>query len=196
MLFKRKEPLSIGRRVRNALWPTRSFDRSMRYMFYRLARIKSTPHSIALGCAAGVFAIFTPFFGFQMLLAAVLAVVLRGNVFASQVGTFAGNPITYPLIWVSTFTLGSIFLGNPANADLSHFQSGAQALGESLTSGSPDGIATAVQGLWPVLKPMALGALVLGGAISAIIYVFIRRLLELQKSAQRPVPAKTAASLR
>jgi len=196
MLLKRRQPLSLVVRVRNALWPTRSFERSIRYMFLRLARIRATPHSIALGCAAGVFAIFTPFFGFQMLLAALLAIVLRGNVFASQVGTFAGNPITYPLIWVSTFTLGSIFLGNPANADLSHFQTGAQALGESLTSGSRDSIATAVQGLWPVLKPMALGALLLGGAVSGVIYVLIRRLLELQKSAQRPAPVKTAASLR
>src|SRR5579871_6265716 len=100
MLFKRRKPLTLLQRLRSALWPTRSFERSFRYMVLRLWRIPASPHSIALGCAVGVFAIFTPFLGFQMMLAALLAIVFGGSVLASAVGTFAGNPLTYPVIWL------------------------------------------------------------------------------------------------
>ncbi len=163
MLFKRRKQLSPVERLRNAVWPARSFERSFRYMVLRLGRIQATPHSIAFGCAAGVFAIFTPFLGCQMMMAALLALLFRGNVFASAVGTFAGNPLTYPVIWGSTFAVGNLFLGDSANAEISKLSTGAHALGMSLRDASPDGVASAVEGLWPVLKPMALGALLLGG---------------------------------
>jgi uncharacterized protein len=147
-------------------------------MILRLRRIPASSHSIALGCAAGVFAIFTPFLGFQMLLAALLALILRGNVFASAVGTFAGNPLTYPLIWISTFTVGNILAGSSANAEIAQLSTGAQALSRSLRQASPDGVATAVQGLWPVLKPMAIGALPLGGLTAILIYFSVRHFLD------------------
>jgi hypothetical protein len=169
-------------RLRQALWPTRSFLRSFRYMTLRLSRIQASPHSIALGCAAGVFAIFTPFLGFQMMLAALLALMFRGSVFASAVGTFAGNPLTYPLIWISTFTVGNVFLGSSANAEISKLSTGAQALGRSLREASPDGVATAVEGLWPILKPMAIGSLPLGGLTALVVYFFVRHLLDARKA--------------
>ena len=129
----------------------------------------------------GVFAIFTPFLGFQMILAALLAWIFRGNVLASAVGTFAGNPLTYPVIWISTFTLGNVFLGGSAVAEIDRFSHGARALGRSLREASPDGVASAVQGLWPVLKPMALGSIPLGGLTSIVVYFLTRQILNAQK---------------
>jgi uncharacterized protein (DUF2062 family) len=181
MLFKRRQQLSPLARLRSTLWPTRSFERSFRYMVLRLWRIPASSHSIALGCAAGVFAIFTPFLGFQMMLAALLAYIFRGSVFASAVGTFAGNPLTYPVIWVSTFTVGNLFLGGSAKAEMGHLSTGAHALGRSLRAASPDGVASAVEGLWPILKPMALGALPLGGLTAILIYYIVRHSLEAQR---------------
>jgi uncharacterized protein (DUF2062 family) len=169
-------------RLQHALWPTRSFRRSFRYMMLRLWRIQASPHSIALGCAAGVFAIFTPFLGFQMMLAALLALLFRGNVFASAVGTFAGNPLTYPLIWISTFTVGNVFLDSSANAGISQLSTGAEALGRSLREASTDGVASAVHSLWPVLKPMALGSLPLGGFTALLIYFIVRHLADTRQT--------------
>jgi uncharacterized protein len=195
MLFKRRKQLSPFERLRIALWPARSFERSFRYMTLRLMRIPSSSHSVALGCAAGVFAIFTPFLGFQMMLAALLAIVFRGNVFASAVGTFAGNPLTYPVIWLSTFTVGNLFLGGTAKAEIGQLSSGAHALGRSLRQASPDGVASAVEGLWPILKPMALGALPLGGLTAILIYFIVRHLLDaervrrLHKAGAKPITA-------
>jgi uncharacterized protein (DUF2062 family) len=181
MLFKRRAPLPFLQRLRNALWPTRSFERSYRYMILRLWRIPASAHSIALGCALGVFAIFTPFLGFQMLLAALLSWIFRGSVLASAVGTFAGNPITYPIIWISTFTIGNLFLGGSASAEMSQFSSGAEALGRSLRQASPDAVASAVEGLWPLLKPMAVGAIPLGGLTAALVYFSVRHILEVHR---------------
>ena len=168
-------------RLRYALWPARSFRRSFRYRLLRLLRIQASPHSIALGCALGVFAVFTPFLGFQMMLGAVLALALRGSVLASAVGSFAGNPLTYPVIWVSTFTVGNVLLDSPAIAEISKLSDGAEALGRSIREASPDGVATAVQGLWPILKPMALGSLPLGGLTAILTYFAIRQLADAQK---------------
>ena len=167
-------------------------------MILRLWRIKATPHSIALGCAVGVFAIFTPFLGFQMLLAALLAFMFRGSVMASAVGTCAGNPLTYPIIWGSTFAVGNLFLGDSANAEIGKLANGAQALGHSISEASPDGVATAVEGLWPILKPMALGALPLGGLTAILIYFVVRRLLQAQQDrrAHRASHEAAAASAR
>jgi len=120
--------------------------------------------------------------GFQMMLAALLALMFRGSVFASAVGTFAGNPLTYPLIWISTFTVGNVFLGSSANAEISKLSTGAQALGRSLREASPDGVATAVEGLWPILKPMAIGSLPLGGLTALVVYFFVRHLLDARKA--------------
>jgi uncharacterized protein (DUF2062 family) len=111
----------------------------------------------------------------------VLALALRGNVFASAVGTFAGNPLTYPVIWVSTFTVGNVFLDSSANAEISQLSTGAQALGRSLREASADGVATAVQGLWPILKPMALGSLPLGGITAILIYFMVRHIAAARK---------------
>lgn len=181
MLFKRREPLTFRQRVRSALWPAHSFGRSFQYAMLRLWRIPGSSHSIALGCALGVFAIFTPFLGFQMMLAALLAFIFRGNVLASAVGTFAGNPLTYPAIWVSTFTLGNFFLGGSAVAEIDRLSHGARALGRSIREASPDGVASAMQGLWPVLKPMALGSIPLGGVTAIIVYFLMRHILNAQK---------------
>lgn len=117
-----------------------------------------------------------------MLLAASLALILRGSVMASAVGTFAGNPLTYPVIWGATFAVGNVFLGYSANAEMGKLSSGAQALGVSLSEVSRDGVANAMHGLWPILKPMAIGALPLGGLTAALVYVIVRRLLLAQNN--------------
>ncbi len=181
MLFKRKKRLSAVMRLRYAVWPARSYRRSARYTLLRLLRIDASAHSIAVGCAVGVFAVFTPFLGLQMTIGALLALALRGSVLASAVGSFAGNPLTYPVIWISTFTVGSVLLDSSASAEMSTLSDGAEALGRSIRDASPDGVASAVQGLWPILKPMALGSLPLGGLSAVLTYFLVRQLARAHK---------------
>ena len=66
------------------------------YYWRRILRVRATPHEVALGCAAGVFAACTPFLGFQMALAGALAFLLRVSIPAALLGTFIGNPLSWP----------------------------------------------------------------------------------------------------
>ena len=81
------------------------------YIVLRILRLRSSDYSLAAGFAAGVFASTTPFIGVHLVIAAGLAWLVRGNIMMSLVGTLAGNPWTFPLIWAGTYTLGSWILG-------------------------------------------------------------------------------------
>jgi uncharacterized protein (DUF2062 family) len=72
-----------------------------------------TPYSIAAGFSCGVAISFTPFFGFHFLIAASLAWLLNGNLFASALGTVVGNPWTFPLLVVASYRLGIWVIGVP-----------------------------------------------------------------------------------
>jgi hypothetical protein len=80
-------------------------------MAKRMQRLPDTPHRIALGLACGVQASFTPFFGFHFITAAAIALAARGNILASMLGTFAGNPITFPFIAAASIWVGRKITG-------------------------------------------------------------------------------------
>ena len=73
MLFRRRKKADLLERARTFFWPRRSFLRSAQYFIKRVLRLSATPHAIAAGVAAGVFASFTPFLGFHFVIAAGLA---------------------------------------------------------------------------------------------------------------------------
>ena len=50
------------------------------------------------------------------LIAALIAWVFGGNIIASAVGTWAGNPISFPFIWLTTFNIGHLILGTEDKA--------------------------------------------------------------------------------
>ncbi len=92
-------------------YPRGGWTRAVRYVGYRLRRLPDPAHKIARGIAAGVFVSFTPLFGLHFLAAAVLAWIMRGNVLAALLGTFFGNPLTFPVIATVSVELGSRMLG-------------------------------------------------------------------------------------
>ena len=105
-MFRRRTPLTKTNQIRSFIWPERGFRRLFSYFFQRIVRMPGTSASIAAGMASGVAASFTPFVGLHLLIAALLAILFRGNVLASAIGTFFGNPWTFLFIWVSDYRLG------------------------------------------------------------------------------------------
>ena len=205
MLFRRRKRPSVLATLRVALWPRRSLARSARYVFYRLWRLSGSPHAIAVGCAAGVFIGFTPLFGFQFLLAGVLAWVLGGSIIASALGTFVANPLSVPVIWYSTYKLGCVMLtGNVLGACGSlpeGLASWGAAVFESLMDFSMETALVVFHGIWPVIKPMALGSLPIGALAAAISYIAIRQTVELRQRRRRERlralrPGQATSSLR
>ena len=105
-MFRRRKPLSALKKLRAMIWPERGFRRLFSYIFQRIIRLPGTPASIASGFASGIAASFTPFLGLHFILAGALAMLFRGNVLASAIGTFFGNPWTFILIWLADYEVG------------------------------------------------------------------------------------------
>lgn len=111
MVFKRRDKPPFWNRVREALAPRKGWRRGYLYLGRRMQRLPDTPHRIALGFACGVQVSFTPFFGLHFVFAGALAWLLRGNVLAAAVGTFIGNPLTFPFIASASFWMGREITG-------------------------------------------------------------------------------------
>ena len=86
-MFKRRHPLRLIRRVREFVWPRGGWRRAALYIVHRLGRLPGTPYRVAAGFACGAAVSFTPFMGFHFVGAALLALLIRGNVIASAIGT-------------------------------------------------------------------------------------------------------------
>jgi len=171
MLFRRREAESLLERMRVHLSPRRSWTRSSRYVVYRLRRLSDTPHAVALGFAIGVFTATTPFLGTHMVMAALLAWVIGGSVVAALLGTFLGNPLTYPLLWYSTYEVGNLMLrGKMVQKQI------------DLSGGI---FQKSIEQLWPILKPMTLGSIPVGLALALLSYALVKPMVEAYKHRRR-----------
>lgn len=110
-MFKRRSPRPTLHAIARALYPRGGWIRASTYMLHRLRRLPDPAYKISRGIAAGVFVSFTPFFGMHFLLATGLAWLMGGNIVASLLATFFGNPITFPFIAGLSVELGSAMLG-------------------------------------------------------------------------------------
>lgn len=117
MVFKRREKLGFWRRLKEFLLPRGGWVRAFSYVKLRVGRLPGSPEYIARGIWAGVFTAFTPFYGLHFIIAAGLAFVMRGNILASLLATFFGNPLTYVPIGVVSLQTGYFLLGDAPKDD-------------------------------------------------------------------------------
>lgn len=171
MLFRRRETESLLERMRVHLWPRRSWSRSSRYIVYRLRRLSDTPHAVALGFAAGVFTAVTPFLGTHMVVAALIAWVIGGSVVAALLGTFLGNPLTYPALWYSTYEVGNLMLRGEMDQQRIDLSGGI--------------FQKSLEQLWPILKPMTVGSIPVGLTLAALSYVLVKPMVDAYKHRRR-----------
>ncbi|HRY05982.1 MAG TPA: DUF2062 domain-containing protein [Hyphomicrobiaceae bacterium] len=174
MLFQRRQRPGFTERIRVWLWPRRSWSRSLRYVLIRIVRLRANPHSLALGCAAGVFAACTPLIGGQIVLAAMLALTLRANIPAAILATFFGNPLSWPVIWAATYVAGAHMIGESSLASVGDLHSRIIVLLDAALGQSPELVAAAAAFVWPIFKPMLAGSLPIGLAAGLLIYYMMR----------------------
>ncbi len=107
-MFRRRKPLTFSQNLRQVLWPKMGWWRMAKYYRYRILRLSSSAESIAFNMAAGSAMSFTPFFGIHIFGAMGLAwlIGLRMNLIAATVGTFFGNPWTFPFTLYASHYLG------------------------------------------------------------------------------------------
>ena len=105
MVFRRRNRRPLLQTMQELIYPRGGWYRAVQYIRHRVNRLPDSPERIARGIFAGVFTVFSPFYGLHFVLAFLVAKLMRGNVFAALVATFLGNPLTYlPIAWVSLRT--------------------------------------------------------------------------------------------
>jgi uncharacterized protein (DUF2062 family) len=106
-----------------------------------------------------------------MVMAALIAWAIGGSIVAAVLGTFLGNPLTYPLLWYTTYEAGNLMLGG-------HVAKHRIDLSNGIFQSSLDK-------LWPILKPMSLGCIPVGLALAALSYVLVKPMVEAYKHRRR-----------
>ena len=198
-MFKRRERRSIFRFFYEVIFSFKGISRAIEYVAIRLKRIPDTPHKISLGMSCGIFASFTPLFGLHFLIAGLLSYLLRANVLASLIGTFVGNPITFPIITVFNLKLGEWILGS------SEYSSGDGGMifegfldfifliyKSFFTEGSigENNVPRMNEFLNGVFIPYSLGGLILGIFIAVVSYFLLRPLVATYQKKRSALKAK------
>lgn len=120
-MFKRRKPLNALQHLKEIFWPTMGWLRAFSYTKHRVIRLSDSSSRIALGLAFGAAISFTPLVGTHFIQAGILAFLFRANLISSLIGTFVGNPWTFPFMWYSAMEFGSYLfglMGLPANKAL------------------------------------------------------------------------------
>jgi uncharacterized protein (DUF2062 family) len=198
MLLKRRKPPTLTESFRVWIWPRRSWLRSGQYVTKRILRLTATPHAVAAGVAVGAFTSFTPFMGLHFILAFILAWIVRGNLLASALGTFVGNPLTFPFIWAATYNIGQFMLNN-ADVRSAPPDIVLAMKNEMNAIFALDGKAAldALDQIWePLLFPMLVGGFVIGLICATPIYFITRRAAALFREGRRNKLIKKAAEIR
>jgi len=125
LVFKRRDKRNWLRAIWEAIYPKGGWARAFHYVKHRVRRLPDSPERIARGIFAGVFTSFTPFFGLHFVVALILGRIINGNLFASVIATFFGNPLTFVPIAYSSLKTGYWLTG--INADAGHVR---HSLGE------------------------------------------------------------------
>ena len=198
-MFKRRERRSIFRFFYEVIFSFKGISRAIEYISIRLKRIPDTPHKISLGMSCGIFASFTPLFGLHFLIAGLLSYLLRANVLASLIGTFVGNPITFPIITVFNLKLGEWILGS---SEYSSGDGGKIFEGfldfifliykSFFTEGSigENNVPRMNEFLNGVFIPYSLGGLIVGIFIAVISYFLLRPLVATYQKKRSALKAK------
>lgn len=190
-MFKRRTKRSWFKAVADIVYPPGGFGRAFRYLAHRIRRLPDPAHRISRGIAAGVFTCFTPFFGFHFLVAALLSFVMRGNLLASLLATFFGNPLTFPFIAGLSMDLGYAILGREGGLSVRRVFGAFGRAGSDLYDNFR-AIFTDATTHWPgmsqffydVFLPYLVGGLVPGIISAAIAYAVSRPLIAAYQKAR------------
>ena len=198
MLMKRRNPANWREVLRISLWPRRSWFRSGQYVTKRILRLTATPHAVAAGVAAGAFTSFTPFMGLHFIFAALFAWLIRGNLLASALGTFVGNPLTFPFIWAAAYNTGQYILHNSATGSgPPDIVFAMKKVMKAVFDFDGRAASAAWQEIWdPLLFPMLVGGMPLGLLCAIPLYFLTRRAAAMFQETRRNKLIRKAAEVR
>jgi uncharacterized protein (DUF2062 family) len=128
-----------------------------------LLQLDDSPWRTALALAVGVFLSFTPFWGFQTLLALLLATVFGLNRAVTVTGTWLNLPWFAPFIYGAAIKIGLLVAPGPGGAD---------AASLDLLLRDPGALSWGT--VWSWVRgssvPLLIGSAIVGGLAAALTY--------------------------
>ena len=115
MVFRRRDKLTLWRRIAEGFWPRAGWPRVIRYFVHRIRRLPDTPQKVARGMFAGTLVAMLPLPGMQIVVGGLLAWLIRGNILAAVLCAFVSNPLTTPFIAITSITIGQALIGGEAS---------------------------------------------------------------------------------
>jgi uncharacterized protein (DUF2062 family) len=82
----------------------------LRFVKFRVLHVDDSPQRMARGVAVGFFVAYIPILGLHMLLALLLAQLIRANKVISVMVVWICNPLTFVLIYYPCYRLGHFLL--------------------------------------------------------------------------------------
>jgi len=82
----------------------------LRFVKFRLLHVDDSAQQMARGIAVGVFVAYSPFLGLHMLLALILAQLVRANKAVAVMAVWLSNPLTFAFIYYPSYLLGRLIL--------------------------------------------------------------------------------------
>ena len=191
-MFQRQNPETFLEKTRQILWPKMGWWRLLKYYRARIIRLSATAESIAFNLAGGSAMSLTPFFGIHVFGALGFAWLsgVRMNFIAAMVGTFIGNPWTFPFFLYAEYTLGMWILKifSVTSPDESEFDT------NNIIDQQNEGFWNMVTFFWDnftdIFIPMAIGGSILA-VMSFPLYYFLY--LYLVRGAQKARKMRMAA---
>jgi hypothetical protein len=135
----------------------------IREIWQKLKHLNATPDQIAVGFSIGIFASFLPLNPSPIIVATVVAWLLKQNVIAAVSGATMAilkTPLV-PLIWLAEYRLGKLILPVQHPLMLDHAR-----LRDILQTG------------WDVYAAMFVGSILIATPITLLTYWVVKRLAE------------------
>ena len=195
MIFKRRDRRPIWQIVFDFVYPRGGWGRAFEYVKHRVRRLPDTPEKISRGIWAGVFTTFTPFYGLHFVVAVLIARLMRGNILASLLGTFFGNPLTYLPIGVASLSTGHFLLGTRPDQELERSLPGKFAAASGDLMHNVEALFTPARMDWhdlsifydEVFFPYMVGGVVPGVIMATIAYYLSVPLIRAYQNRRRKV---------
>jgi uncharacterized protein (DUF2062 family) len=100
--------------------PVAKIKRLCRLGYLKILRLDDPPEKIAQGAALGAFIGLMPTLGVGILLCIICSFILRLNKMSAIIGSFVMNPLTTPIVWSLSMTIGGLIFWQDTASLVSH----------------------------------------------------------------------------
>jgi uncharacterized protein len=181
-MFLTRDKTSLYKKTQKLLVAKRGYKRPFAYMIWRLKRLPGTPEFIARGLAIGIAINFWPILFTHLVFGYLLCRLMRGSILAMAVGTLAGNPWTFAVVYPIMYKIGKILLGlNPIHSERS-LDSAEEVASRLWPIESWPGFVHALQ---EIFFPMMLGGFLLGLPVTILTFYATRNAVRVYQTQRR-----------